>query len=64
MRKFEKNAATCQGTDIPNHSNQLIQYSANNVDHNLCTIDGNSNGTFHGMGIMASVTPQITAKKW
>ena len=61
VRNFEKNAATCQGTDIPNYSNQFIQYSADNVDHNLCTIDGN--GTFHGMGIMATVTPNITAKQ-
>lgn len=28
---------------------------ADNVDHNIRTIDGH--GTFHGMGIIAAVTP-------
>ena len=31
------------------------QWSANNVDHNVCTIDGK--GTLHGMGIVVSTTP-------
>ena len=32
-----------------------IQWSADNVDYNLATLDGK--GTFHGMGIVAAVTP-------
>ena len=40
-------------TTLPNNS--FAQWSANNVDHNLATLDGK--GTFHGMGIIASVTP-------
>ena len=40
-------------TTLPNNS--FVQWSANNVDHNLATLDGK--GTFHGMGIIASVTP-------
>ena len=54
-RNFEKNSAVSQGTYIPHSEHQFIQYSADNVDHNICTIDGR--GTFHGMGIIANVTP-------
>jgi len=45
------------GTYIPNFSSQFIQYVANNVDHNIRTLD--SNNTFHGMGMIAAVTPEI-----
>ena len=45
-RKFERNAAISQGTDIPFSEKQFIQYLAGYVDHNICTLDGN--GTFHG----------------
>ena len=31
------------------------QWSADNVDHNVCTIDGK--GTLHGMGLIVSTTP-------
>lgn len=53
--RFEQNAASDQGTDIPNYDSQFVQYSADNVDHNIRTIDGAN--TFHGMGIIATVTP-------
>ena len=36
---------------------QFLQYIADNVDHDIRTIDGK--GTFHGMGIIAAVTPGI-----
>ena len=37
----------------------FVQYSADNVDHNTCNIDGK--GTFHGMGIsMATHKNDIT----
>ena len=39
----------------------FIQWSADNVDHNLATLDGNN--TFHGMGIVASVTPTSSFNK-
>jgi len=56
VSKFERSAAVKEGTDIPNiSSDNFIQYIADNVDHNLRTIDGHN--TFHGMGIMATVTP-------
>ncbi len=57
MQEFEKSAAFSHGTDIPNFSNQFIQYVADNVDHNTRTLDGNN--TFHGMGMIATVTPGI-----
>lgn len=34
----------------------MEQYAVDNVDHNVCSIDGNN--TFHGMGI-ATVTPAV-----
>ena len=56
MHKFEQNAAHSHGTDIPNlTTQQFVQYAADNVDHNICTLDGH--GTFHGMGMIAAVTP-------
>lgn len=51
-------AVASQRTDIPGYSDgRFIQYVADNVDHNIRTIDGHN--TFHGMGIIAAVTPDI-----
>ena len=55
VQRFGKNAAVHQGTNIPNHTSEFVQYVADNVDHNIRTLDGND--TFHDMGIIASVTP-------
>ena len=55
VQRFGQNAAVDQGTEIPNHTTEFVQYVADNVDHNIRTLDGND--TFHGMGIIASVTP-------
>ena len=55
VQRFGKNTAVDQGTDIPNHTSEFVQYVADNVDHNIRTLDGND--TFHDMGIIASVTP-------
>ena len=57
VQEFERSAALSRGTNIPNHSNQFIQYVADNVDHNIRTLDGNN--TFHGMGMIATVTPGV-----
>ncbi len=44
------------GTDITeSNDGQFIQYIADNADHNTRTIDGKD--TFHGMGMIAAVTP-------
>ena len=56
VQKFEANAAACHGQEedkLPDSCN--VQFVADNVDHNINTIDGH--GTFHGMGIIMSVTP-------
>ena len=37
-----------------------MQHVADNVDHDICTIDGLN--TFHGMGIIATVTPKLTIR--
>ncbi len=56
VKKYERSAAVSQGTEIPSYaSDQYIQYVADNVDHNIGTLDGS--GTFHGMGIIATQTP-------
>ncbi len=38
-----------------NFISQFVQYVADNVDHNIRTLDGND--IFHGMGMIAAVTP-------
>jgi len=56
VQKFERSAAVQQGSDVPNFAaGDYIQYMADNVDHNIHTIDGLH--TFHGMGVIAAVTP-------
>ena len=53
-------AASFHGTDIPIEGHFGL-YIADNVDHNLRTLDGH--GTFHGMGIIAAVTPGLR-RQW
>ena len=60
-RKFEKSASVTEGTDVHISEGSFIQYVADNVDHNICTLDGH--GTFHGMGIIAAITPNISSKR-
>ena len=56
---FERNAVVTSGIElnIPD-GDFLVQYVADNVDHNIRTIDGKN--IFHGMGIMATITPRST----
>jgi hypothetical protein len=44
-----------KGTDIPAYDGQLVQYVADNINHNTHTLDGNN--IFHGMGMITTVTP-------
>ena len=57
--RFEKNAASCVAPDILGKNVDLqdttVLFAADNVDHNIITIDGK--GTFHGMGMVAALTP-------
>ncbi len=39
----------------------LHWFAADNVDHNVLTIDGK--GTFHGMGMIAAMTPGQSTKR-
>ena len=55
VHQFERSTALSYGTDIPNFISQFVQYVADNVDHNIRTLDGND--TFHSMGMIAAVTP-------
>eukprot|EP00745_Piridium_sociabile_P030468 TRINITY_DN50548_c0_g2_i2.p1 TRINITY_DN50548_c0_g2~~TRINITY_DN50548_c0_g2_i2.p1 ORF type:complete len:334 (+),score=67.94 TRINITY_DN50548_c0_g2_i2:176-1177(+) len=59
VRKFQRNAASTDGLNLlpPVTDNNTIQFVADNVDHNSATLDGR--GTFHGMGIIATVTPGV-----
>ena len=59
MQQFEHNAAQSHGTGIPNLSTEFVQYGADNVDHNIRTLDGH--GTFHGMGMVVAVTPETSS---
>ena len=62
IQSFQQNASISHGTDVPGFtSTEFIQYSADNVDHNICTLDGH--GTFHGMRMIASVTPATRFKQ-
>ena len=61
IQQFERNAALSYKTDIPNYTTQSVQYAADNVDHNIRTLDGND--TFHGMGMIAVITPAIECTK-
>ena len=61
VQRFEHNAAQLHGTDIPNLTTEFVQYGADNVDHNIRTLDGH--GTFHGMGMIAAVTPETSSRQ-
>ena len=60
--KYERSAALQQGTELPGFdATQFVQHIADNADHNTRTLDGL--GTFHAMGIMATITPAIRLNK-
>ena len=46
IERFESSAAVSKGTSMPDYTpTQFLQYIADNVDHDIRTIDGK--GTFH-----------------
>ena len=54
--QFERSAAVTEGTDTPHFREwTFVQYVADNVDHNIRTLDGLN--TFHGMGMIVEGTP-------
>jgi hypothetical protein len=53
--------AEINGMGIPNFTDQFVQCVADNVDHNIRTLY--SHGTFHGMGVIAAITPGTKPSK-
>eukprot|EP00795_Rhopilema_esculentum_P015939 gene15939-biopygen5325 len=61
VQAYERSAAIKDGVELSIPERQtLVQYVADNVDHNIRTIDGRN--TFHGMGIIATITPRSAAR--
>ena len=52
---FERNAAMDCNVGLAGcfGESSFIKFSADNVDHNTCTLDGRN--TFYGMGMIASI---------
>ena len=63
--RFEKNAADCVAPDMLGEdidmADTTLLFAADNVDHNVLTIDGK--GTFHGMGMIGAMTPGQNTKR-
>lgn len=54
--RFERNAAVISSTNLPQTEEETsVMFIADNIDHNLCTLDGRN--TIHAMGMIAAVTP-------
>ena len=56
--RFAENAAVSVDPDVlgsVNIANKMLLFAADNVDHNIVSLDGK--GTFHGMGMITAVTP-------
>jgi len=61
VQRFEENAATYTALDLLGDGDiegpdSALMFAADNVDHNIMTLDGK--GTFHGMGMLAAITPR------
>lgn len=62
VTRFQRSSAAEQGTDFPEYlPGHFHQYVADNADHDIATIDGRN--TFHGMAIIAAVTPTMRKDK-
>ena len=62
VQQFEQCAALSHKTDIPNYTTQAVQYAGDhNVDYDVRTLKRND--TFHGMGMIAVITPAIQCTK-
>ena len=61
VNQFERSASITRADDIPNYfPGQFIQNVADNVDHNIRSLDGKD--TFHGMCIIAT-SPHARKRK-
>lgn len=57
VMKYLRNASLTSSLDTNIIENQFVQFAADNVDHNVRTIDGLN--TFHGMGMIGIFSPEI-----
>ena len=56
VQKYESSAAATLKIYLPDYfPGQFLQFVADNVDHNIRTLDGHN--TYHGMGIIGCSTP-------
>ena len=59
VQRFELNAACSRAPDLLGSDIDMLHtsllFAGDNVDHNIITLDGK--GTFHGMGMIATITP-------
>ena len=58
VQRFEENAAASAVTGVLdglNTSGAMLLFAADNVDHNIVSLDGK--GPFHGVGMIAAITP-------
>ncbi|KAI3379074.1 hypothetical protein SNEBB_002215 [Seison nebaliae] len=59
VQRFELNAACSRAPDLLGSEIDMLDtsllFAGDNVDHNIITLDGK--GTFHGMGMIATITP-------
>ena len=61
--RFKQSVVQCDSVDSPEtYANAFTQWSGDNVDHNIKTLDGT--GTFHGMGIISMTTPCSRQLTW
>ena len=61
---FEKSAAVNQAGQLPKEFNKdvhTLHLHADNADNQISTLDGL--GQFHSMGMLASISPGITADR-
>ena len=62
VQTYELRATVSQRTDIPVYTPDIfVHHVVDNVDHSIRTLEGS--GTFHGMGIIATMTPGIQCRK-
>ena len=56
VSRYKQSVVQSSNSDMPHSfAHSFTQWSGDNVDHNIKTIDGT--GTFHGMGIISMTTP-------
>jgi len=56
VKRYKQSVVHCANLDAPeSFPTYFTQWAADNVDHNVNTLDGK--GTFHGMGIISMSTP-------